>query len=247
MTREDFEKLLVHPEDTWIDWKRDFPKGLLQTRRGDDPKEWDNGKGDLIKDLVSIANRSDEKPHGFLVYGVQDHGTKREVIGILKSWDDGATFQTWLREIVEPQVLFSYSELHYYQSKKVGIFKINISPEYPHIIKQTVGDVIFKGQVWFRLGSMNEVALYSDLKNMFRSPDPFIITFGERNARVYKDIKKYYEDKGYQLFQLPLARKDISLLEGYEIAYYPGTRRGIHIEEPLSIDRYDIMMMKGKS
>lgn len=37
MTIEELEKLLSNNEDTWLDWKRDFPPGLLKDSK--DP-EW---------------------------------------------------------------------------------------------------------------------------------------------------------------------------------------------------------------
>ena len=242
MTREEFEELLIYPEDTCLDWKRDFPPGLLKDSK--DP-EWKKGKSKLLKALVSIANRDDERT-GFLVYGVEDKRTHRNVVGIsvIKTWDD-SYFQSWAN-IFDPPIRFSYSELIWETNKKIGIFKIKLSPEYPHVARENIGE-IHEGQVWFRRGSKNTVAFFDDLKNMFHSPKPFIITYGQKNGKVYIDVKNHYKDRGYELIQLPLARRDISLLEGYKIAYYPGTRREIQVEEPQSKDSYDILMMKMKN
>jgi hypothetical protein len=54
-TRAILDSLLTHGEDTWLDWKSDLPAGLIS---GKGPG-WEEGRAELLKDLVSIANGSD--------------------------------------------------------------------------------------------------------------------------------------------------------------------------------------------
>jgi hypothetical protein len=130
-----FNELLKSSEMDWLDWKQDFTSGL---NTGSKDPNWEKEKAVLVKDITCIANTV-SRNSGFLVMGVVDHKTHREAKGISKSWDD-ATFQQWLSSYVEPKVLFSYSELDYQSSVKVGIFEILPSPEFPHVfIKDSPG------------------------------------------------------------------------------------------------------------
>ena len=60
--------------------------------KGKSDPNWDKGRGTLLKDLIAIAHGEGQQC-GYLIYGVKDMGTYREVVGIASSWDD-ATFQT---------------------------------------------------------------------------------------------------------------------------------------------------------
>jgi hypothetical protein len=233
--REEFEQLLTHSEDTWLDWKRDFPKGLILGPRG---SEWEKGKGELLKDLVSIAN-SDDNRTGFLVYGVKDHGTRREVTGIGKSWDD-ADFQGWVENVFSPLPKFSYSEIAWSGENNVGLFRIEKSSEYPHVVIRSVDNVIFQGQVWFRRGSKNTVAHYDELKRMFVGEEPFKIS--NTNDPIFKIIEKYYEEKGRKIFLPGFGQKDSYLARGHELAVYPpGSRREVWVGEVRG--RYEHILM----
>ena len=52
MNKAEFEEILYENEDFWLDWKVDFPQGLLLP--SGNPK-WEIGKAKLIKSLVAIA------------------------------------------------------------------------------------------------------------------------------------------------------------------------------------------------
>jgi predicted HTH transcriptional regulator len=241
MTREELEKLLSNNEDTWLDWKRDFPPELLKNSK--DP-EWGKGMAKLLKALVSIANSYD-KITGLLIYGVEDKRTYRNVVGISKSWDD-AIFQEWVFNNIDPPVIFLYKEIQYDPKKIIGIFTIHNSVEYPHVFKKDLGGVIYKGQVYFRRGSRNNVALYKDLKTMFLGEQP--LKMEHLNGTIFEETKTYYETKGYEVCWPSLSNKDNKLAEGYKIAYYPRTRKEIWGGYNPRIGQYDhILMLKPRT
>ena len=224
MKEHEFKELLRESESTWLDWKRDFPPGLV---KGSGGPEWEKGKGTLLKDLVSIAN-CDEERTGFLVYGVKAKGTKRIVTGIARSWDD-ADSQEWAMNTFKPPIRFSYSELEYPDTQVVGIFSVDPSPDYPHVAYQTINGVIYEGQTWYRRGSRNCVAHYEDLKDMFFRHTP--LKAKRLGSQLEQDVRKHYESSGCTVIGASLSDKDNKLREGYKVAHYPRTRREVWFGE----------------
>ncbi len=165
MKKEEFKKLLAHGSDTWLDWQESFPLELL---KGDDNPQWEMGQAKLLRDLAAMANRAAGET-GYLVYGVKDHGDHREVTGIFKSWK-GTEFQAWAKDVFDPPLPFSYKELAVSDTVRVSIFSVALNPDYPHVVKQSLGGVIHEGQVWFRREKENAVALHRDLQVMFVGP-----------------------------------------------------------------------------
>ncbi len=84
MTKEEIQALLAETESTYLDWKQDFPPGLLG---GKNDPNWDKDRARLLKSLVSLAN-SGGSAYAYLVYGVRDLGAERQICGISKSFDD---------------------------------------------------------------------------------------------------------------------------------------------------------------
>ena len=153
MQQEEFLDLLARSESGSIDWKADFPPGLIHHTKGS--KEWDKGRGTILKDAVSIANCDEPGPE-HLIYGVEDAAAIRSVIGISKQWDD-ATFQTWAQNAFDPPPRFVYSEIVLADGKRVGVFVIERTTDGAHVACQTIGGVLFDGQVWFRQGTNRPV------------------------------------------------------------------------------------------
>jgi hypothetical protein len=162
MKKAEFHKLLAQAQDTWLDWQESFPLELL---KGEDHPEWETGQAKLLRDLAALANRSAGR-QGFLVFGVADHGARREVKGIFKSWQ-GTDFQSWAHQVFDPPLRFSYSELPLDENIRVGIFTVDRSPQYPHVATRSLGGILHPGQVWVRRGPENSIALYEDLREMF--------------------------------------------------------------------------------
>ena len=166
MKKGDFQKLLGHGQDTWLDWQESFNLELL---KGEDNPAWEAGQAKLLRDLAAIANRPDGQ-RGFMIFGVKDHGSHREVKGIFKSWK-GTDFQSWAKNVFDPPLRFTYSELAVDGNIKVGIFTVDLSPLYPHVTAQRLGGVIHPGQIWMRRGNENIIARHDDLREMFGRPD----------------------------------------------------------------------------
>jgi hypothetical protein len=162
MKKEDFQKLLAHPQDTWLDWQESFPLELL---KGEDHPQWETGKAKLLRDLAALANRPAGQP-GYLVFGVADHGSEREIKGIFKSWK-GTDFQDWARHVFDPPLRFSYKELAVGDHIRVGVFTVDLSPQCPHVATRSLGGILYPGQVWLRRGNELAVALHQELREMF--------------------------------------------------------------------------------
>ena len=222
MTREELGTLLAEGESTYLDWKREFPYELLGERKS---PEWDRGRAKLLKDLIALAN-SHGSNYGYLIYGIEDLGAERRVSGLSKSFDD-ADFQQWSENIFSPPPTFRYSELKWNASATVGVFRIERSPDYPHIVQSNLGGILFEGQVWFRRRSKNTIALREDLKRMFFGETPFKIS--KLDDRVLKEIANHYKQLGRETRLPRFADRDSLLAQGYELATYPGTRREIWV------------------
>ena len=237
MTKDEFEKLLSEGESTCLDWKRDLPSELLGVRG----PAWDVGRAKLLKDLVALANGHGAE-QAYLVYGVEDLGSDRRVCGITKSLDD-AQLQQWAENTFDPPPTFRYTEIPWEASKTVGVVTIFRVPDYPHVVAASLGGVLFEGQVWFRRGTKNTVALHDDLRHMFVGDVPFKI--GQMNDPVFREIKEHYRAQGRETSLPLLSNRDSYLAQGYELATYPGTRREIWVGAVG--DRYEhVLLLKPK-
>ncbi|HOF88066.1 MAG TPA: ATP-binding protein [Armatimonadota bacterium] len=233
MNTDQFTELLGHGEDTWLDWKRDFPAGLLAGSKNPD---WDKGKGTLLKDLVAIANGEGE-PIGYLIYGVKDTGSSREVHGISTHWDD-ADFQAFAEAAFDPPPRFRYTEIEY-EAKRIGIFHIERIPEYPHVCTKSMGGAIYDGQVWYRRGSRNTIAHREDLRRMAIGHEPF--KFQSLREPPLESLFKELQAQGHEPTYLHLSNKDSNLAMGYQLVYFPGTRREIWVGYHWG--EYELIMM----
>lgn len=224
MNLDQFKPLLDEGESQNLEWKKDWPPGLLG---GKNDPAWNEGRGELLKDLISFANSTGPST-AYLVYGVKDLAARRKVFGILKSFDD-ADFQQWAKNTFDPPPKFLYIEIGWSKTVNIGVFSIERIPEYPHVVKEDLGGILYKGQVWYRTGTQNCTALHSDLQMMFEGEMPFKIS----NLRdpVLDKVKCYYKNQGREASLPLIGRKDSLLAQGYEIATYPGTRREIWVGE----------------
>jgi hypothetical protein len=238
MNLEQFRALLMEGESQGLDWKKEWPPGLLEGRQ---EKRWDQGRGELLKDLVLLANGLGPAP-AHLVYGVKDLGAKREVFGITRAFDD-ADFQQWAINTFAPSPTFLYTPIQWNGSVIVGVFAIEKITNFPHVVKDNLGGVLYKGQVWFRRGTQNNVALDDDLRVIFEGEKAIKIV--SLNDAVVKKAKSYYRDKGREVVAPWWAERDKYLVQGYEIAAYPGTRREIWVG--MSGDRFEhVLLLKPK-
>ena len=146
--------------------------------------------------------------------------------GISKSFDD-ATFQQWAENTFVPPPTFQYSEIKWDTSVTVGVFRIERTSDYPHVVQSNLGKCLFEGQIWFRRGSKNTIALREDLKRMFIGETPFKIS--RLGDPVLKKISEHYENQGRKTTLPGFGDRDSLLAQGYELATYPGTRREVWV------------------
>ncbi len=222
MQDEEFKSLLTHAENDWLDWKRDFPPGLLE---GSKAPGWAEGKAELLKDIASLANGF-EAQTCYLIMGVKDRGATREILGITKSWDD-ANFQTWANNALDPPTRFTYHEIQYGGKITIGIFSIERVPEFPHVFKASIGGRVYEGQVWFRKGTQNSVALRDELVRMAKGDEPFCIS--SAGDEVCKNLIKEFQSQGTKIAICNRSNRDSYLARDYRLVYYPGTRREIWV------------------
>jgi predicted HTH transcriptional regulator len=229
----DLTRLLPFAESDWLDWKADFPPGL---RMGRTDPDWERGKGTLLKDLVALANSEGDEASCFLVYGVGDRKTHREVLGISSDLDD-AIFQQWAEVAFHPPPKFLYQKQSTPDGHCVGVFQISRVPGYPHVARLRIGGALYEGQVWFRHGSKNTVANRDDLARMFLGEAP--MQFGSQSDPEYQKLLDHFGHE--QVFICSMGAKDSHLLRGYRIAHFPGTRREIWSGE--FSGRYECVLM----
>lgn len=217
------DELLQLPESEDLDWKERLPRHLIGKSGGRE-----EAKASLLKDVIALAN-SEGQECAYLVYGVKDRITHREVLGIEETLDD-ADLQTWLENTFDPppKVALYYLE---HQSSKLLVIAVTRSPKYPHVVKTTVGSKLIEGQVWFRRGSKNTVALRDDLARMIKGDEPFRI---EKTASpLYQQLRESVQAEGRVLVGKRHDQRDEALESDYLLVYWPGTRREVHVGEDL--------------
>lgn len=139
------------PEQTAFDWKRDFV-----------PPKDNEKRGEIIKDIVAIANAS-PLSYGFIVYGV-DPRKPDPIIGITSQYDD-SKLQQLLKNKVEPLPEFLYYEVST-GIKTVAVIQVSPSKKRPFIISVDIGK-IKAGQIPIRRGTSTGGVKLSDLFEFF--------------------------------------------------------------------------------
>ena len=231
-----FSDLLKYGEADWLDWKRELHHALEY--RKSQHTDWEAGKGTLLKDLASLANSMSVNDKRYLIRGVQDHGYKREIIGVSKRFDD-ADFQTWVKNAFDPPLKIHYETIEPEPGKLVGVFAIEFDPRGPHVAVQSVGGKLFEGQVWLRRGTQNDFAHREDLEALLVTAP---CRFQQFSRGAEKILTAHYTPRELSLPNF--GEHHEMLLNGYELAYWPGIRREIHIEPSNYPYPVQILMVK---
>jgi tetratricopeptide (TPR) repeat protein len=143
MTEAEFEVLLGHPEGPQLDFKRETYR-----LTGD-------GAGDLIKDVLSMANTPREGD-SHVVIGVKKHPDgSYDLVGLPESPDDNE-FQNAVKSKVHPCPVFLFFTITY-QDKVFGIVRIKPERIGPCQATTDVGKVRRYVTYW-RRGSQNDEA-----------------------------------------------------------------------------------------
>jgi hypothetical protein len=122
------------------------------------------------------------------VWGAYDIKTYRKIFAFVPpaSFDD-SMFQQWVETSIEPNIAFEFSLVPWEDDVAggaVAVFKIYPSDDRPFVAIQNVGEDFFAGQVWFRRGTKNTVALKQDLQGFFSPGVQLDVGFLGSNGRL---------------------------------------------------------------
>ena len=215
-----FTELLRSGEANWLDWKRQLDPIL--EHQTSSHSDWNKSKGILLKDIAALANTISSREKRYLIRGVEDQGHERIVLGITKQFDD-ATFQTWVNQVFDPPIQLHYEEFEAEPGKVVGIFEITFDPKGPHIALQDLGPLC-RGQIWLRRGSSNDFARRADLDTLLKHDPIFLPNMHEATLAP---LKQHYSPREVVLPRFGM--QHVKLAEGYELAFWPGTRQEVHV------------------
>jgi hypothetical protein len=229
--------LLRFGEQDWLEYKSELHFAL--EHHDNAHADWEKGKGVLLKDLVALANSPISRSDRYFLRGVRDFGHERKIIGIKKRFDD-AHFQDWVSKAFDPPIKMVYEELEPESGKIVGVFRITFDPKSPHIPIQNFGEELRVGQVWFRRGTQNTAAKRADLDILIRT-EPIRLTRFD-NTEEERILKAHYSPK--TLVLPSYGTQHTKIMQGYELAYYPGTRREIHVGAAHLATPKHILMVK---
>ena len=220
MQLDDLLALLPHGETVDLDWKRTFPPGYFDKS---DRSRYDSAHAEVVKDVASMANAASEKV-GHLVYGIADQNGQRVVWPDVRTHVvDEAVLAQFLTRYLDPAPAFEYTEFQH-EGRLVGLLRVRRVMPYPHVVRESLGGAIHKGQIYVRKGTRTEIALHADLLHMIDGLRPMVLPYGTTEAnRVETELRA----EGWQLSWPDDRGLDQSVQAGYEHAYSPGTRRQI--------------------
>lgn len=138
-----FRSLLDRSESNTIDFKREHYKIIGSEN---------DGASSLIKDLISFANTI-RNESAFIIIGVEELGTRKNLIGIDRPIDDNI-IQSKIKDKINPRLIFSYENFEF-DGKVFGVIEIPVR-RYPEPIMPTIKmKGIEPGKVYKRHGSSN--------------------------------------------------------------------------------------------
>jgi Putative DNA-binding domain len=220
MQLEDLMTLLPHGENIDLDWKRTFPPGYFDKS---DRSRYDAARAELVKDVAAMANAASEKV-GHLVYGIADQNGQRVVHPVLRTEavDDAALAQ-FLTKYLDPAPSFEYTEFQY-KGQLVGLLRVHRVTPYPHVVRESLGSKIHKGQVFMRTGTGTDIAMHTDLVRMIGDIEPMVFV---HNSPRTNELSAQLQAQGWRVSWVPDDEVEEYLLDGREYVIYPGTRRRI--------------------
>lgn len=119
----------------------------------------------FLKDIMSLAN-SISKDDRFIITGVK-HMTNgsRNLLGILETFIDDATYQQLVDSNIEPHINFSYFPYNY-DGKIFGVFHIKDCDNPPYMMKKDYGNLKI-GDSYIRKGSSQKRLTRKDIDNHY--------------------------------------------------------------------------------
>lgn len=155
ITELDFEKLIVRPESTTLDFKREQYK-IMNDESGIKTAEF-------IKDIVSFANTIRTET-AYIIIGISNDNDEKELLGINQHIDD-AIFQEKIKDKVNPKPTFLYFTIKY-RGKDFGVFEIPVAKYAEPIAPVLKMKGLEPGRIYFRRGSSNAEAIGREIINI---------------------------------------------------------------------------------
>ncbi len=167
LTATELHHMIQMPESDWLEFKQQLTDAIEFNQRKNQ-EQWVEARGELLKDLVALANTRIPNPLRYLIRGVDSN---RRIVGINgKDWDD-AVFQQWGESVFDPPLRFCYGTFEL-DGKWIGVFEVHRFDQAPHLARRDVGKTLREGQIWFRRGSKNTLADAHELRQYFQPPEP---------------------------------------------------------------------------
>lgn len=123
-----------------------------------------NGRGDLIKDILSMAN-TPRNGSAYIVLGVDwSPETGSRVVGLSAQVDDADLQNAFGRDRVQPTPRFTYSP-RVWGGAKVGVIEIPVGQDGPYTPVKEV-DGLQAGAVYYRRGTQNDRAVGTEQRRV---------------------------------------------------------------------------------
>jgi len=142
-------RLLADWEHALLDYKEDFYN----------PSD-DKSKTDFVKDIISMANSTLEKP-GYIICGVRVLvDGRKEIVGVNpNTYVDDNNWISILNQYASHPIHFRFHKQYLKEFRKyVVIIEVFTEQERPIICKKDHGEKLKKGLIYFRNGSNNDIA-----------------------------------------------------------------------------------------
>lgn len=155
ITELDFEKIIMRPESTTLDFKREQYK-IINDESGIKTAEF-------IKDIISFANTIRTET-AYIIIGISNDINEKELLGINQNIDD-AIFQEKIKDKVNPKPVFLYFTIKY-KGKDFGVFEIPVTKYAEPIASVQRMKGLEPGKIYFRRGSSNAEAIGREIINI---------------------------------------------------------------------------------
>lgn len=152
-TDEIAEILRTKPEQTVFDWKQDFRA----------PRD-DDAKGEVIKDLMAIANGTAyTRNTGYVFYGVVP--ADDPFVGVSETWDD-ASLQQLAASVLDPRPDCLLYDVDAGAGRNVLVLHVPAARQPFYVAKRNLGK-LREGQALIRQGSATRGVLHEDHKRLY--------------------------------------------------------------------------------
>ncbi len=148
--------LLISPESKLTEFKREWYD-----------LEKPNGKAELTKDIVAMANSVEPDQMGTIVIGIDDPARGATLRGVTRHPAQDQIAQI-LASYSEPVPQAEYVALSY-QATSVGVIGVFSSPHRPHYVTRDVPGILSRSHVYLRRGASVGIATWPEVEALIRA------------------------------------------------------------------------------